>query len=277
MIGIEGRGTMPSEGARRWWVGLLALLGVGCRSTADGDVVVPDATGVASAEPLAEGADEGIRDPEEARSARRRLVSMIRAEQPWAGSGGWDPRVLDALEEVPRHLFMPGAQIRTAYRDEPAPIGHGQTISQPTVVAIMSDALELQGTERVLEIGTGSGYQAAVLSRLAAHVYSIEIVEPLGLAAKERLARLGYQNVEVRIGDGYAGWPEHAPFDRILLTAAPPEIPDALVAQLREGGLLVAPVGEGADQRLVRWTKTGGVLKKEDLGAVRFVPMVPGD
>jgi protein-L-isoaspartate(D-aspartate) O-methyltransferase len=179
---------------------------------------------------------------------------------------------------VPRHRFAPGLSIRRAYEDRPQPIGHDQTISQPTVVAIMTQALRLGGTERVLEIGTGSGYQAAILARLCKEVFTIEIVPPLGEAARDRLKALGYANVHVRIGDGYLGWPEAAPFDRILLTAAPPEIPRALVDQLAEGGILVAPVGEqGEAQRLVRWTKRGGSLKKEDLGAVRFVPMVRGD
>jgi protein-L-isoaspartate(D-aspartate) O-methyltransferase len=184
--------------------------------------------------------------------------------------------VLAALRSVPRHLFMPGASLRIAYSDHPQAIGHGQTISQPTIVAIMTDVLDLRGDERVLEIGTGSGYQAAVLSVLAREVYSIEIVAPLGEAARARLADLRYQNVQVRVGDGYKGWPEHAPFDRIILTAAPPEMPRPLVDQLREGGVLVAPVGEQSEtQRLVRWTKHRGQLTKEDLGAVRFVPMVP--
>jgi protein-L-isoaspartate(D-aspartate) O-methyltransferase len=215
-------------------------------------------------------------DPPEAKQARAELVRRIQGGgDPWDSSGPWDTRVLDAMRNVPRHLFMPDAPPRAAYGDHPSPIGHGQTISQPTIVAIMSDALELTGPERVLEIGTGSGYQAAVLSVLAREVYSIEIVEELGLAAKKRLEELGYRNVHVRVGDGYKGWPERAPFDRILLTAAPPEIPQALIDQLKEGGVLVAPVGEeGQVQRLVRWTKREGKLAKEDLGAVRFVPMV---
>jgi protein-L-isoaspartate(D-aspartate) O-methyltransferase len=141
----------------------------------------------------------------------------------------------------------------------------------------MTNALELRGTERVLEIGTGSGYQAAVLALLSRRVFTIEIVTPLGEVARERLAKLGYSNVEVRIGDGYAGWPEQAPFDRILITAAPPEIPRALLDQLAEGGILVAPVGEaGEPQDLVRLTKRGGQISKEMLALVRFVPMVPG-
>jgi protein-L-isoaspartate(D-aspartate) O-methyltransferase len=143
---------------------------------------------------------------------------------------------------------------------------------------MMTQALQLRGDERVLEIGTGSGYQAAVLSRMSKHVYSIELHAPLAAEAKERLAELGFANVEVRAGDGYAGWPEHAPFDRIILTAAPDELPKALVEQLAEGGILVAPVGpEGQVQRLLRFEKVEGKLVREDLGAVLFVPMVQSD
>jgi protein-L-isoaspartate(D-aspartate) O-methyltransferase len=214
-------------------------------------------------------------DPPEAQQARAELVGQIETfERPW-GDAVWDPRVLAAMRQVPRHLFAPGLSMAAAYRDTPQPIGHDQTISQPTIVALMSTALRLAGQERVLEIGTGSGYQAAVLSLLCGSVYSIEIVEPLGSAAQERLARLGYRNVHVRIGDGYRGWPEAAPFDRIMLTAAPADVPQALVDQLRPGGILVAPVGDDL-QVLVRWTKTGAGMEKERLGGVRFVPMVRG-
>ena len=211
-------------------------------------------------------------DPEEARSARERLVRGIAADL-----GGLDERVIDALRAVPRHRFYAAPSMADAYDDRPKPIGLGQTISQPTVVAMMTQALALTGAERVLEIGTGSGYQAAILSRLAKHVDSIEIVRPLGEAARDRLAAMGYANVSVRIGDGYQGWPEDAPFDRILLTAAPPSIPPALLAQLVEGGILVAPVGAGRDQRLFRIRKTQGRLIEEDLGPVVFVPMVTAD
>jgi protein-L-isoaspartate(D-aspartate) O-methyltransferase len=220
------------------------LLGVGCAG--------------ASADP----------DPQAARDARARMVDEVARLDPQLS-----PRVLDVLREVPRHRFMPGASLSDAYWNGAHPIGHGQTISQPTVVAIMTDALALDGAERVLEIGTGSGYQAAILAKLAREVYSIELVPALATSATERLRALGYANVHVKQGDGYLGWPEHAPFDRILLTAAPPELPDALVAQLRDGGIIVAPVGE-REQMLYRWTKRGDELKRETLGAVRFVPMV---
>jgi protein-L-isoaspartate(D-aspartate) O-methyltransferase len=187
-----------------------------------------------------------------------------------------DPRVLDAMRRVRRHEFMPNATLPRAYADAPWPIGYGQTISQPTVVAIMTEALELRASDRVLEIGTGSGYQAAILSVLCKEVFTIELLAPLGEEARDRLARLGYANVRVRIGDGYAGWPEHAPFDRIIVTAAPPEMPKALLDQLAVGGVLVAPVGPSPDaQSLYRYRKTKHAIQVENLGAVRFVPMVP--
>lgn len=215
-------------------------------------------------------------DTVDARNMRHRLVTRIAAfDRPWGQNEGWSPSVLAALRVVPRHLFMPEQGIAAAYRDVPFPIGHGQTISQPTVVALMTEALDLHGHEKVLEIGTGSGYQAAILSLLVGSLYTIEIVPALGEAARERLAALGYRNVSVRIGDGYQGWPEHAPFDRIILTAAPPTMPPRLVEQLADGGTIVAPVGD-VEQDLVRWTKRGNTLDKTNLGAVRFVPMVPG-
>jgi len=207
-------------------------------------------------------------DPPGARAARERLVARIAMKYPRVPA-----RVLDAIGAVPRQWFV-DAPLARAYRDRPLPIGWRQTISQPSVVAIMTTALDLDPRHRVLEIGTGSGYQAAVLSQLVAHVDSIEIVAPLADAARTRLAALGYTRVEVRTGDGYAGWPEHAPYDRILLTAAPPKVPDALFDQLAQGGVLVAPVGEGEAQRLVRWRREGGRLVEEDLGRILFVPMV---
>lgn len=222
--------------------------------------------------PPAQAASRGEEDSAEARRLRAQLLAYLRRD----GSLRSD-RVMDAMQRVPRHLFIPELSIPLAYSDQPLPIGEGQTISQPAVVASMTEALELGGKERVLEIGTGSGYQAAILGLLAARVWTIEIVAPLGEKARARLAKMGYANVEVRIGDGYAGWPEHAPFDRILLTAAPPEVPKALIAQLAEGGVLVAPVGpEGETQKLLRLRKLRGQIREEDLGRVRFVPMVPG-
>jgi protein-L-isoaspartate(D-aspartate) O-methyltransferase len=178
------------------------------------------------------------------------------------------------MRNVPRHLFV-DVPLEEAYLDLPLPIGWDQTISQPSIVAVMSQALELEGTERVLEIGTGSGYQAAVLSRLAAHVDSMEIVAPLARAAEMRLEALGCVNVDVRVSDGYLGWPERAPYDRIVLTAAPPSVPQALRDQLADCGILVAPVGQST-QRLVRWQKQNDAFV-EDLGPVIFVPMVHGE
>jgi len=184
-------------------------------------------------------------------------------------------RVLDAMRAVPRHVFAPEHPLAEAYSDYPLPIGHGATISQPTVVGMMSEALDLDGTQRVLEVGTGSGYQAAVLSRLAAHVDTIEVVPELAERALRALAAVGCTNVDVHVGDGWAGLPERAPYDRILVTAAPDRLPESLVAQLAEGGLLVVPVGpQSRDQRLERHRKRDGKLVSDDLGPVRFVPMV---
>ena len=186
------------------------------------------------------------------------------------------PAVLQAMRAVPRHVFVPPEMVPYAYEDRPLPIGNGQTISQPYIVALMTDLLDVGGKHRVLEIGTGSGYQAAVLARLAQSVYTIEIVRPLGEQAARLLNTLGYKNVEVRIGNGYGGWPEQAPFDRIILTAAPPKIPDALVNQLKPGGKLVAPVGEGyMGQDLVVLDKSAsGRISSRKVLPVAFVPMV---
>lgn len=188
--------------------------------------------------------------------------------------GVTDENVLAAMHAVPRHEFVPESMRDQAYEDMPLPIGHDQTISQPYIVALMSELLALDPTSRVLEIGTGSGYQAAVLSRLAAEVYTIEIVEPLAQAAKETLARLGFSNLQVRSGNGWLGWPEAAPFDAIIVTCAPDKIPSALQEQLREGGRLVIPVGpEGGVQELFVMEKKDGVIVKKSVIPVRFVPM----
>jgi len=187
--------------------------------------------------------------------------------------GVTSPSVLKALSKVERHLFVPKAHLDDAYADHPLPIGKGQTISQPYIVALMSELCELNGNEKVLEIGTGSGYQAAVLSHLAESVYSMEIVPSLGKAAMKRLKDLGYDNVTVQIGDGYKGWPEEAPFDVIILTASPPEIPQTLFDQLKEGGVLVAPEGDYV-QQLVKIKKENGRIIKKTITYVRFVPMV---
>lgn len=189
-----------------------------------------------------------------------------------------NPAVIKAMRETPRHLFVPQSVRSQAYEDHPLAIGHGQTISQPSLVAMMTDLLDPAPGHRVLEIGTGSGYQAAILARLVKEVYTIEIVEPLGRSAQRLLQSEGHRNVQVRIGDGYKGWPEMAPFDRIILTAAPPEVPRALLDQLKPGGKLVAPVGRTPfDQELVLITKDAkGRITTRRVLPVRFVPMVPG-
>jgi protein-L-isoaspartate(D-aspartate) O-methyltransferase len=216
-------------------------------------------------------------DPPEARRRRAGLVERIAEQPPWPAGASWDRRVLRAIGEVPRHLFMPPyASLADAYADEPYPIGHDQTISQPTVVALMTQALQLTGGERVLEIGTGSGYQGAVLSQLAREVFTIERIGWLGEAARARFNELGMRNVAVRMGDGHEGWPEEAPFDRVLVTAAPAGVPPVLVDQLAMGGVLVAPVGSGYHQMLMRWIKRRDGVETEELGPVRFVPMLPG-
>jgi protein-L-isoaspartate(D-aspartate) O-methyltransferase len=189
--------------------------------------------------------------------------------------GVTDQRVLSAMRKVERHVFVPDQYRSEAYADHPLPIGHGQTISQPYIVALMTELCELQGDEKVLEIGTGSGYQAAVLALTAKEVYSIEIVEFLGKKAREKLSGAGYDNVFVKIGDGYLGWPEKAPFDVIILTASPPQIPQLLIDQLKEGGILIAPEGEYI-QQLVRLEKRNGIIHRRNITYVRFVPMIRG-
>ncbi len=200
-------------------------------------------------------------------SLRRRMVDeQLRARDIRS------PRVLDAMHTVPRHLFVPEPRRTDAYADSPLPIGYDQTISQPYIVAFMTEALEIAPDHRVLEVGTGSGYQAAVLSLLAHTVYSIEIVPPLAERARETLASLDYRNIEVREGNGYLGWPEHAPYDRIIVTAAPDDVPPDLLQQLKVGGLMAIPVGTLFQQlRILRRTDTG----TETLRTlpVRFVPM----
>ena len=186
--------------------------------------------------------------------------------------GVLDEKVLAAMGKVPRHLFVPEELAGAAESDEPLPIGYGQTISQPYIVALMTELAGLEGGETVLEVGTGSGYQAAVLAEIAAHVFSIEIVEPLAASAAERLRRLGYANVVVRQGDGYRGWPGEAPFDAIIVTAAPDHVPEPLVAQLKVGGRLVIPVGD-LSQELLTITKTENGTVTERQIPVRFVPM----
>ncbi len=185
--------------------------------------------------------------------------------------------VLKAMREVPRHVFVPPDQVPDAYGDTPLPIGHGQTISQPYIVALMTELAKPAPTDKALEIGTGCGYQAAVLSRVVRHVYTIEIVEALALEARGHLEALGYTNITTRIGDGYQGWPSESPFDIIVVTAAPEQVPDALVAQLAPGGRLVIPVGPtfSQDLQLIEKDRAGKVHTRV-VAPVRFVPMVHG-
>ena len=200
---------------------------------------------------------------------RREMVAQqLRAR------GIGNAKVLAAMERVPRQEFVPPLVRALAYTDRPLPIGHGQTISQPYIVAFMTEALKPAPTDRVLEIGTGSGYQAAVLAELVAKVYTIEIVQPLGERARADLARLKYDNVQVRIGDGYEGWPEHAPFDAIIVTCSPEHVPQPLVDQLRDGGRMIIPVGDAhSGQELVLLEKRGTQVVQRAVLPVRFVPM----
>jgi protein-L-isoaspartate(D-aspartate) O-methyltransferase len=185
-----------------------------------------------------------------------------------------DERVLAAMGKVPREEFVPASVRSEAYADRPLLIGYDQTISQPFIVAFMTEQLRPQPTDRVLEIGTGSGYQTAVLAELVKEVYSIEIVEPLAKSASERLAQLGYRNAHVKIGDGYKGWPEAAPFDAIIVTCAPDKVPEPLTQQLKDGGRMIIPVGGGLAQQLYLLEKKDGQLAQRAILPVRFVPMV---
>ena len=188
--------------------------------------------------------------------------------------GVTDPEVLAALEKTPRHRFVPDKVSKYAYNDHPLPIGEGQTISQPYIVAFMTEMLDIDSNHKVLEIGTGSGYQAAVLSPLVNHVYTIEIIKSLANSADSTIKKLGYKNITVRWGDGYKGWPKEAPFDRIIGTAAPSEIPLALIEQLKPGGKMVLPVGTRWQKIVVLTKNASGEISKKNVLPVRFVPMV---
>ena len=217
--------------------------------------------------------------PDDRERERRAMVDEIaadaRATQSYTGRKTFDRRVMTVMGKVPRHEFVPANRARDAYRNRPLPIGEGQTISQPFIVALSTDLLEPRAEHVVLEVGTGSGYQAAVLAELVRQVYSIEIVEPLGREAALRLQALGYANVDVRIGDGYQGWPGKGPFDGIVVTAAAPQVPLPLVNQLKPGGRMVIPVGPSfAEQELVLIEKRAdGSVTRRTVLPVRFVPM----
>lgn len=212
-------------------------------------------------------------------AARRRLLEEIEEEvretRRWLGKDMLDARVMDALLAVPRHEFVPADLRSMAYLNRPLPIGHRQTISQPYIIAVMTDLLAVPANGRVLEVGTGCGYQAAVLAQLCDSVYSIEIVEALGYEAKARLERLNYDNIHVRIGDGFAGWPEAGPFDAIIVTAAAAEVPPPLLEQLKPGGRMIIPVQSGfGGQELVLIDKDNeGTVSHKDILPVRFVPL----
>jgi protein-L-isoaspartate(D-aspartate) O-methyltransferase len=218
------------------------------------------------------GGGNGREAPQPPATDRERAQRLDMVESQIAARGVREPAVLDAMRTVPRHRFVPPAESRFAYTDGPLPIGHEQTISQPYIVALMTELVRPNRKMKVLEVGTGSGYQAAVLAECVGEVYTIEIVEALGRQAEKLLADLGYRNVHVRVGDGYDGWPEAAPFDAIMITAAPEQIPQPLLDQLKPGGRLVLPLGAGA-QDLVVVTKTDHGIVREVVTAVRFVPM----
>jgi len=206
---------------------------------------------------------------------REELVDEVRTYAGYAGDAPFSDEVLATLGRVERHKFVPPGQVRYAYENRPLPIGHGQTISQPYIVALMTDLLEPDENDVVLEVGTGSGYQAAVLAELVDHVYSIEIIEPLATSAGERLKRLGYDNVTTKLGDGYYGWDEHGPFDSIIVTAAASHVPPPLIEQLRPGGRMVIPVGGRFMTQLLLLLEKGddGEIVTRQIGAVRFVPL----
>jgi protein-L-isoaspartate(D-aspartate) O-methyltransferase len=217
------------------------------------------------------GEDEPTVEEDEDEIMQKRLERMV--ESQIESRGVTDPAVLAAMRKTPRWKFVPEDHKNRAFEDNPLPIGYGQTISQPYIVAYMTEALLLKSDDRVLEIGTGSGYQAAVLAEIAAEVYTIEIIPELGERAEGALNELGYDNIHVMVGDGYKGWPEHAPFDAIILTCAPDHIPEPLLDQLADGGRLVIPVGGTYPQELKRITRVGDDYETEFLTSVLFVPM----
>lgn len=201
-------------------------------------------------------------------SARRSMV-----QRQIVARGISDPTVIRAMKKVPREHFVPEHLRHYAYTDGPVPIGYEQTISQPYIVALMTEELRVSPNDRVLEVGTGSGYQAAILAEIGCEVYTIEIIEPLAKSAEQRLKELGYTNVKVKVGDGYLGWEEYAPFDRIIVTCAPKEVPQPLIDQLADGGIMVIPMGPEGFQYLYRIKKKGGMIETEEITPVSFVPL----
>jgi protein-L-isoaspartate(D-aspartate) O-methyltransferase len=223
---------------------------------------------LAAAALLCVGSSARPQSPQALVEARKKMV-----EEDIAGAGVKNPRVIESARNTPRHEFVPQSQRHLAYVDMALPIGEGQTISPPFIVAYMTEQIDPQPTDKVLEIGTGSGYQAAILSPLVKEVYSIEIVEPLGRRAAATLKRLKYANVFTKVGDGYLGWPEHAPFDKIIVTCSPEKVPQPLVDQLKEGGRMVIPLGERYQQTMYLYRKKDGKLEFEALAPTLFVPM----
>ncbi|MFA5874112.1 MAG: protein-L-isoaspartate(D-aspartate) O-methyltransferase [Anaerolineales bacterium] len=205
---------------------------------------------------------------DEFRIARKRMV-----EEQIAARGVLNPRLLAVMESVPRHLFVPADDLPWAYADGPMPIGHGQTISQPYIVALMTELLQVESTDRILEVGTGSGYQAVVLGQMAAEVHTVEVIPELAAQAARTLTDLGYANIHVHAGDGSLGWPQAAPYDGILVAAAAPSAPQPLLDQLAEGGRLVIPVGSRGFQQLEVWKRTGQEFERQVNLAVAFVPL----
>jgi protein-L-isoaspartate(D-aspartate) O-methyltransferase len=203
------------------------------------------------------------------------ITALVRETRAETGKRALDERVMAVMGKVPRHEFVPAGQLSRAYQNRPLPIGHGQTISQPYIVALMTDLARVEPGHKVLEVGTGSGYQAAVMTHLAHAVYTIEIIEPLGLQARQRLQKLGYDNVQVRLGDGYHGWEEHAPYDAILVTAAASHIPPPLIRQLKAGGRMVIPVGAAfmVQQLMLVEKNSDGTISTRQILPVRFVPL----
>ncbi|MGH8495692.1 MAG: protein-L-isoaspartate(D-aspartate) O-methyltransferase [Gammaproteobacteria bacterium] len=228
------------------------------------------------ATPAVLAADDDFRDEREALVTE--IESDVRATSSYLGRDELDTAVLDSMRTVPRHRFVPDDEVDAAYENRPLPIGHGQTISQPYIVAIMTDLLEPAPGQRMLEVGTGSGYQAAVLAEIIESVRTIEIIEPLGESARRRLQELGYENVEVRIGDGYYGWPEHAPYDGIVVTAVASHVPPPLLEQLKPGGRMIIPVGSRfLTQQLVLVEKSEeGSVTTQQILPVQFVPLTGG-
>jgi protein-L-isoaspartate(D-aspartate) O-methyltransferase len=247
----------------RWWLVMLTVMLAACGQA----TVAPTPTLMPADSPVPRTA--ATADPY-ARSRKEMVMTQIETR------GVTDRDVLDAMHTVPRHEFVPQEFLSQAYEDHPLPIGYGQTISQPYIVALMTEKLGIQRGSKVLEIGTGSGYQAAVLAHLGLEVYSVEIIPELAREADEKLKRLGYK-VAVKQGDGYFGWEEHAPYDAIIVTAAPDHVPQPLVKQLKDGGRLVIPVGpRGSYQTLWQFTRQGDDIKAINLGGVAFVPLVSG-